>query len=58
MLPTNAVQNLALADSEEALRLANASLQAEVTARTRERNLLGRLVETADSMMLALDLDF
>ena len=48
----------ALHDSEEALRDVNAMLQAEVAARTRERNLLGKLVETADAMMMALDLDF
>jgi PAS domain S-box-containing protein len=40
------------------LQKSQAELEAEVAARTGERNLLARLVEETDVMIMALDLDF
>jgi len=47
-----------IVQARQILQKSQAELEAEVTARTGERNLLATLVETTDMMIMALDLDF
>jgi PAS domain S-box-containing protein len=47
-----------IVEARQVLQKSQAELEAEVAARTGERNLLATLVEETDVMIMALDLDF
>ncbi len=47
-----------IVQARQLLQKSQAEMEAEIAARTGERNLLASLVETTDMMFLAIDLDF
>jgi PAS domain S-box-containing protein len=47
-----------IVQAREVLQKSQAELEAEITSRTGERNLLATLVETTDMLIMAIDLDF
>ncbi len=47
-----------LAESERRLQILNETLEAQVSERTAERNMLATIIERSDIMMMAADLDY
>jgi len=47
-----------IVQAKQVLQKSQAELEAEIAARTGERNLLASLVETTDMLIMAIDLDF